>query len=85
MTPNPNSFNPSTTLSNDPPSSQFLAEGVVNCTGTEGVRDCLDRLGFDADGRGVVIAFGGAGVLSVLPGVFRIVGRLPNDLDGFID
>ena len=52
----------------------------------EGVKDCLDRLGFEADGNGVAITcFGGAGVRNVFPGVFRIVGRLPNDLDGLTD
>jgi hypothetical protein len=59
---------------------------VVNC----GVNDCLDRLGLDADGSGVAATcFGGAGVRTDcgLAGVFvdLIVGRFPNDLDGFTD
>jgi len=71
---------------------------VVNCgagagTGaSKGVRDCLDRRGLDADGRGVVNCFTGAGAGRVsLAGVFvgfstpPIVWRFPNDFEGMIE
>jgi hypothetical protein len=56
-----------------------------------GVKDCLDRLGLDADGRGVVNCFTGAGCRVGLAGVFvdfppiPIVWRFPNDFEGMIE
>ena len=51
------------------------------------MRDCLDRLGLDADGSGVVNCFTVTCAGRVLAGVFvdRIVCRLPNDLEGKIE
>lgn len=52
------------------------------------MRDCLDRLGLDADGSGVVNCFKVtcAGRVT-FAGVFvdRIVWRFPNDLEGMIE
>jgi hypothetical protein len=93
-----NSFNPSVILSKESPSSHSFLAGVVNCgagTGAskgngKGVRDCLDRLGLDADGSGVVNCLRAAG-RETLAGVFvdfpppPIVWRFPNDFEGMIE